>query len=319
MTTTVEKRNNNKFCEFHREVGHNTDECMHLRRQIEELIKAGKLSHVIKELKQGKDQPKAAKKGETSRKDKPLAILMAKGEENSSSPVNSSRNVKIPSSRRNTHSIEQHDNPTRMHDGLRTGSTAFPHHSSYRGKDQSSNSSGIPRANNYIMLQPNKGRTEGIVQITQTQPKHICLETRGHDMGFATPSGASPEHSRKLPSSQTKLVDAEIMKEHSGPELSLGSPWLRAGTNAAEAEAAFKQMKKLIAELPTLTAPMEKKELIVYLAAAQEALSTVLMTKREAKQITSVKGQILANFIVERPEDDSLATTPEVEEELPDP
>ncbi|GKA64009.1 reverse transcriptase domain-containing protein [Tanacetum coccineum] len=45
MTTPVEKRNNNKFCEFHWEVGHNTDECMHLKRQIEELIKAGKLSH----------------------------------------------------------------------------------------------------------------------------------------------------------------------------------------------------------------------------------------------------------------------------------
>ncbi|GJZ25356.1 hypothetical protein Tco_0569609 [Tanacetum coccineum] len=46
MTTPVEKRNNNKFCEFHGEVGHNTDECMHLRRQIEELIKNGKLSHI---------------------------------------------------------------------------------------------------------------------------------------------------------------------------------------------------------------------------------------------------------------------------------
>ncbi|GJW50049.1 hypothetical protein Tco_0091400 [Tanacetum coccineum] len=45
MTTLVEKRNNNKFYEFHREVGHNTNECMHLKRQIEELIKNGKLSH----------------------------------------------------------------------------------------------------------------------------------------------------------------------------------------------------------------------------------------------------------------------------------
>ncbi|GKB25092.1 reverse transcriptase domain-containing protein [Tanacetum coccineum] len=79
MTTPVEKGNSNKFCEFHGEVGHNTDECMHLKRQIEELIKNGKLSHVIKELKQGsgKDQPKTTKKGETSGKDKPLAILMA--------------------------------------------------------------------------------------------------------------------------------------------------------------------------------------------------------------------------------------------------
>ncbi|GKC36661.1 reverse transcriptase domain-containing protein [Tanacetum coccineum] len=53
----------------------------------------------------------------------------------------------------------------------------------------------------------------------------------------------------------------------------------------AEAEVAFKQMEKLIAELPTLTAPMEKEELIVYLAAAREAISAVLMTEREAKQM----------------------------------
>ncbi|GJZ12342.1 reverse transcriptase domain-containing protein [Tanacetum coccineum] len=78
MTTPIEKRNNNKFCEFHGEVENNTDECMHLQRQIEELIKAGKLSHVIKELKQGsgKDQPKTAKKGEASGKDKSMAILI---------------------------------------------------------------------------------------------------------------------------------------------------------------------------------------------------------------------------------------------------
>ncbi|GKE58124.1 hypothetical protein Tco_1497309, partial [Tanacetum coccineum] len=66
----------NKFCEFHGEVGHNTDECNHLRKQIEDMLKAGKLSHIIRELKQssGKDQQK--KKGETSGKEKPQAILM---------------------------------------------------------------------------------------------------------------------------------------------------------------------------------------------------------------------------------------------------
>ncbi|GJX90694.1 reverse transcriptase domain-containing protein [Tanacetum coccineum] len=78
MTTLVEKRNSNKFCKFHGEVGHTTDECMHLKRQIEEMLKARKLSHLIKELKQsnGKDQTKASKKGEPSGKDKSLAILM---------------------------------------------------------------------------------------------------------------------------------------------------------------------------------------------------------------------------------------------------
>ncbi|GKB96218.1 reverse transcriptase domain-containing protein [Tanacetum coccineum] len=46
-------------------VGHTTDECMHLKRQIEEMLKAGKVSHLIKELKQsnGKNQAEAAKRG----------------------------------------------------------------------------------------------------------------------------------------------------------------------------------------------------------------------------------------------------------------
>ncbi|GKD59531.1 reverse transcriptase domain-containing protein, partial [Tanacetum coccineum] len=52
-------------------------------------------------------------------------------------------------------------------------------------------------------------------------------------------------------------------------------------------------------ELPTLTAPEEKEELIVYPAATKEA------------------GQILADFIVERPKGDDPDTAMEVEEELP--
>ncbi|GJV87468.1 hypothetical protein Tco_1531406 [Tanacetum coccineum] len=64
--------------QFHGEVGHTTDECIHLKRQIEKMLKAEKLSHLIKDLKQsnGKDQAKVAKKQETLGKDNPLAILM---------------------------------------------------------------------------------------------------------------------------------------------------------------------------------------------------------------------------------------------------
>ncbi|GJT42824.1 reverse transcriptase domain-containing protein [Tanacetum coccineum] len=52
-----------------------------------------------------------------------------------------------------------------------------------------------------------------------------------------------------------------------------------------EAEVAFRQMKKLIADLPMLTAPKEREELIMYLAATKEAISAVLMTEREGKQM----------------------------------
>ncbi|GJR02345.1 reverse transcriptase domain-containing protein [Tanacetum coccineum] len=143
-----------------------------------------------------------------------------------------------------------------------------------------------------------------------------------------------------------------------------------------KAKEAFKQMKQLIAELPMLVAPMDEEELIVYLAAAKETVSAVLMTEREAKQMPiyivsralrgpevnytsmkklvlalvhasiietrssrkakkwsielgeyaihyrpriSVKGKILADFIVERPEEESLDTLMREEEELPEP
>ncbi|GJS95861.1 reverse transcriptase domain-containing protein [Tanacetum coccineum] len=65
----------NKFCDFHNDKGHNTDECMQLKKQIEELVRAGNLSHLIKEIKQVRDQTKVGKK-EARAKDKSLAIYM---------------------------------------------------------------------------------------------------------------------------------------------------------------------------------------------------------------------------------------------------
>ncbi|GKC00054.1 reverse transcriptase domain-containing protein, partial [Tanacetum coccineum] len=37
MVTPADKRSSNKFCEFHNDKGHSTDECMQLKKQIEEL------------------------------------------------------------------------------------------------------------------------------------------------------------------------------------------------------------------------------------------------------------------------------------------
>ncbi|GKC22084.1 reverse transcriptase domain-containing protein [Tanacetum coccineum] len=51
-----------------------------------------------------------------------------------------------------------------------------------------------------------------------------------------------------------------------------------------EAEEAFQKMKKLTAELPTLTAPKKEEELMVYLSAANKAVSTVLLVERDGRQ-----------------------------------
>nr|GFB13714.1 reverse transcriptase domain-containing protein [Tanacetum cinerariifolium] len=57
--------------------GHGTDECMQLKKQIEELVRAGKLSHLIKEMKQGREQPKTGRK-EVAAKDNPTTIYMVR-------------------------------------------------------------------------------------------------------------------------------------------------------------------------------------------------------------------------------------------------
>nr|GEX79916.1 reverse transcriptase domain-containing protein [Tanacetum cinerariifolium] len=104
-------------------------------------------------------------------------------------------------------------------------------------------------------------------------PRHIadhrlnarkgCLHVRQKKRGHA------PRRNKAIGEEVKNLVEADIVKEvhyHS---------WL---SNLKEM--AFKGMKQLIAELPMLTAPKEKEELIMYLAAAKEAISAVLMTKK---------------------------------------
>ncbi|GJX79072.1 hypothetical protein Tco_0327221 [Tanacetum coccineum] len=83
MKTPIEIRNANKFCEFHGEVGHTTDECMHLKRQIEEMLKAGKQAGKLvtfnqRNLKQRQieNTGKAAKKEEETSERKTVAIMM---------------------------------------------------------------------------------------------------------------------------------------------------------------------------------------------------------------------------------------------------
>ncbi|GJS77945.1 hypothetical protein Tco_0727826 [Tanacetum coccineum] len=107
-----------------------------------------------------------------------------------------------------------------------------------------------------------------------------------------------------------------------------------------KAKQAFKQLKQHLLELPLLVAPKLKEELIVYMSATHGAISAVLITERGTVQTpvyfqcfggrlqkwsvmlgehnityrlqTSVKGQILADFLIEKP-DKSPPDTPVVE------
>ncbi|GJS77894.1 reverse transcriptase domain-containing protein [Tanacetum coccineum] len=499
MTIPVEKRNASKFYEFHGEVGHTTDECMHLKRQIKEMLKAGKVSHLIKELKQsnGKNQAEASvisfpPLGEEDRTKGPMIIEVEMGghfvyrmyvdggsslkilyehcfnrfslevrsqmvpastpligfsgeilwpleqilllvkigdEEHSTSAWINSMVLRSPSpyneiiGRPGVRRIQTVPSTTYgMLKFLVTGGMVILRSSRIISLEcrNPPKVSGKTIAIGSTLTE--EGRTElcGLLRRNLDVftwkpadmtgvPRHIaehmlniregCLPVRQKKRGQA------PERNKAIHKEVEKLVNAGIMKEvhyHSWlsnsvivkkhddswrmcvdfKNLNKACPnddypipeidWKKCTKKTdfqwtAEAETAFKQMKKLIADFPMLTTPKEKEELIIYLAAAKEAISIVLMTKRDGKQVpiyfvsralqgleinyspmeklilalvtgrllkwsfkleehdihyrprTSVKGQILADFIMERLEDDPSDTPMEDKEELLDP
>ncbi|GJW70761.1 reverse transcriptase domain-containing protein [Tanacetum coccineum] len=323
------------------------------------MIKAGKLSQFIKELKQN-DKPKAPKKGETAGKEIPLAILMVQAWERVAK-----QKVTQSFSPETTISFP----PLRDEDGTE-GPMIIE-----------AEIGGPPKAGKTleekirVVIHPEypdqtiaigstlteKGRKELCTLLGQNLdvfarkpadmtgvPRHTA-EHRLNVREGCSPirqkkRGQASERNKAIQEEVEKLEDARIMKEvhyhnwlsnlvmvkkHVGSwrmskaVLSLPSPrclkdvqklngklaslnrflsksakkslpffkTLKKCTKKSdlqwtqEAEAAFKQIKKLIAELPMLTAPKEKEELIIYLAAAKEAISAVLMTEREGKQI----------------------------------
>ncbi|XP_043721011.1 uncharacterized protein LOC122668525 [Telopea speciosissima] len=49
MFSRPEDRNNNKFCKFHKDVGHDSEDCRPLKREIEDVIQKGYLRRYVKE------------------------------------------------------------------------------------------------------------------------------------------------------------------------------------------------------------------------------------------------------------------------------
>nr|GEV61770.1 hypothetical protein [Tanacetum cinerariifolium] len=422
-------------------IGHNRDECMHLKKQIKEMPKAGKLSHLIKELKQnnGKEQPNTAKKGKTSGKDEALAILMIGDEEHSTSVWMNFEVVRSPSP---YNEIIRKPGFRKLQAVSSTahGMLKLP----VKGRVITLKSSRMVPLECAVVSGP-----EGNLSVTKQTveerinpadmtgvPRHIAKHRLNVREGCSPvrqkKRGQAADRNQAIQEEVGKLVEAGIIKENlnkacpkdgyplpeidwkveslcgfsfkcfldaykgyyqiqmakedeknsvhykprnillykdvfrlekcrsnlltSGGQSIPQTDWQKSQSKSdfhwtAKAEEAFKQMKQLIAELPMLAAPMEKENLIVYLAAAKETgikrsenklhingkisagLGTCQQVPKKILSSTpnhreyaihyrprvSVKGQILADFIVERPEEDSPDTLMEVEEELPEP
>ncbi|GJT29533.1 reverse transcriptase domain-containing protein [Tanacetum coccineum] len=75
MRTPEEQRVGNGYCEYHRQKGHTTNECVQLRQLIDKLVKEGRLDHLVKNIKEGKDKQRGGGKKDAPR-DKADTIYM---------------------------------------------------------------------------------------------------------------------------------------------------------------------------------------------------------------------------------------------------
>ncbi|GJW99394.1 hypothetical protein Tco_0183308 [Tanacetum coccineum] len=67
MLNLLRSGNTDRYCDYHQEKGHYTNECIQLRKQLEMALESGKLNHVVKDVWQtgrgshGRDKPQPAK------------------------------------------------------------------------------------------------------------------------------------------------------------------------------------------------------------------------------------------------------------------
>ncbi|GKA76727.1 reverse transcriptase domain-containing protein [Tanacetum coccineum] len=356
ITTPVEKRKNNKFCEFLGEVGHNTDECMHLKRKIEELIKVRKLSHVIKELKQGsgKEHLKAAKKGETSRKDKAMAILMVQSWQRvakqkitqsfspepkiSFPPLGNEDGTEGPmiiEAEIGGHFIHRMyvdgGRPQKFYINIAlTGSVwrikvaIHPEHleqtnaigSTLTEEGQKSLCELLRRNLDIFALKP-----EDMTGVPRHLAKHHLNVREGCSSARQKKRSQAPERNKAIQKEVAKLVDAGIMKEVNYHSCLSNPVMVKKHDDSWRMCVDFKDLNKACPKngysLPKIDWKLLSRPKVI--ERLQKWSIELGEYDIQYRPQTSVKGQILADFIVERPEDDPLDTPMEAEEELPDP
>ncbi|GJR84394.1 reverse transcriptase domain-containing protein [Tanacetum coccineum] len=377
MVTPVEKRSSNKFCDFHNDKGHSTDEftirstilipieCATVTTSSMEILKEAEVRHenlkVVLHLNFPDQKPSEMKGVSRSIAEHRLNIWEGY------TPVRQKK--KGQALERSKPSKQKTVIPFPKLTGKLSLSAATPLSASwtpikattrYRWQNQMKRKRPFTPAKGYIAIQ-NSLRP-------QERWRHIPAAVEGMFLGYMIiPEGiklcpdkteavlqlSSPRTIKEVQSLNGKLASLNrFLSKSAEKSLPLFKTLKKCIKKSyflwtPEAEQAFKQLIQHLSELPLLVAPKPNKEMIVYLSASYGAISVVLMTKRGTVQTpvyfvsralqgpklnyapmeklvlalvfaakrTSVKGRILADFLVEKPNeappDMSVVETPQ--------
>nr|GEV31442.1 hypothetical protein [Tanacetum cinerariifolium] len=78
MFGSKRSRDMSKYCHFHEDYEHDTNDCRHLKTQIQEAVNSGQLSHLVKGIKKERTKSSNTPRGE-SRKDKGRTVMQRMG------------------------------------------------------------------------------------------------------------------------------------------------------------------------------------------------------------------------------------------------
>nr|GEY78969.1 reverse transcriptase domain-containing protein [Tanacetum cinerariifolium] len=345
MVTPVEKKNSNKFCDFHNDKGHSTDECMQLKKQIEDSLlipaecasidtssatpreKKTRPANLMVTLHPNFPDQEVVVRGSLSDKERPefCALLKKNLDIFAWQPSDMTRTKgyhQIQLAAADEEKTAFHTGHgvycyTKMPFGLKNAGATYQ-----RLMDKAFESQMGRNIEVYVDDLVVKSHTEAemvrdIEETFQTLSKiNMKLNLKKCSFGLAEkvflryviiPEGIKPYSDKttavlQLPSPQTiKETLKKCIKKSD-------FRW------TAEVEQAFQQLKQHLSDLPLLAAPKPQEELIMYLSATHGAISAVLMTERGMAQTpvyhehnityrprTSIKGQILADFLNEIP------------------
>nr|GEU82640.1 reverse transcriptase domain-containing protein [Tanacetum cinerariifolium] len=264
MVTLVEKRSSNKFCEFHNDKGHSTDECVHLRKKIEELPSdMTRVPRSIAEnrldIREGYSPVRQKKRGQALERAKAIQVEVQKMVKAGILPE-----VYYHDWLSNPVMVKKHDDK------------AFDR--------QIGRKLEIYLDDLVIKSQTKTKLLRDIEEMFRTLRKiNMKLNPKKCTFGVAegmflgymiNPKGIKPcpdktEAVLQLPSPRT-IKERCIKKSN--------FRW------TPEAKQAFKQLKQHLAKLPMLVVPKPKEELIMYLSASYGVISAVLMTEGDTIQ-----------------------------------